>query len=187
MKVEEFKVGELNVSIHQDEDAENPRSWDNFGKMVYAHRRYILGDEAMDVEAIQDLTKDPEIIWLPLYLYDHSGLTMRTTAFSCPWDSGQVGIIYTTKEAIRKEYSVKKITKAILTKVYDLFRAEVNTFDQYLTGDVYGYVIEKDSFCDHGENHPEHIDSCWGFYGMDHVREEAKSTAEWFNKQEATA
>ena len=26
----------------------------------------------------------------PLYLYDHGGITMNTTGFSCSWDSGQV-------------------------------------------------------------------------------------------------
>ena len=28
------------------------------------------------------------MVILPLYLYDHSGITMNTTGFSCPWDSG---------------------------------------------------------------------------------------------------
>ena len=30
------------------------------------------------------------MVILPLYLYDHSGITMNTCGFSCPWDSGQV-------------------------------------------------------------------------------------------------
>ena len=34
------------------------------------------------------------MVILPLYLYDHSGITMNTCGFSCPWDSGQVGWIY---------------------------------------------------------------------------------------------
>ena len=28
------------------------------------------------------------LIVLSLYLYDHSGITMSTSRFSCPWDSG---------------------------------------------------------------------------------------------------
>ena len=31
---------------------------------------------------------------LPLYLYDHSGLTMSTNDFGDRWDSGCVGFIY---------------------------------------------------------------------------------------------
>ena len=43
-------------------------------------------------------------LMLPLYLYDHSGITMNTTGFSCPWDSGQVGWIYASKEDALREF-----------------------------------------------------------------------------------
>ena len=43
------------------------------------------------------------MVILPLYLYDHSGITMNTCGFSCPWDSGQVGWIYADKAMIDKE------------------------------------------------------------------------------------
>lgn len=36
---------------------------------------------------------------------------------------------------------------------------EVQVYDYYICGDVYGFVIEKDG---------EQIDSCWGFYGHDY-------------------
>lgn len=59
--------------------------------------------------------------------------------------------------------------------------AEVETYDQYLTGDVYGYVIEsEDGTVD---------DSCWGFFGLDHcigeAKEAAKLEAEYKRKREA--
>jgi len=44
---------------------------------------------------VEDLGKH---VILPLYLYDHSGITMSTSVFSCPWDSGQVGWIYASKQ-----------------------------------------------------------------------------------------
>lgn len=40
---------------------------------------------------------------LPLYLYDHGSITMSTGAFSCPWDSGQVGWIYASKKTFIDE------------------------------------------------------------------------------------
>lgn len=43
---------------------------------------------------------------LPLYLYDHSGITMSTTTFSCPWDSGRVGMIFCSHEEAVKEWGV---------------------------------------------------------------------------------
>jgi len=48
-------------------------------------------------------TLDKHYIMLPLYLYDHSGITMSTGKFSCPWDSGQVGWIYCTIEKAMEE------------------------------------------------------------------------------------
>ena len=42
------------------------------------------------------------MVILPLYLYDHSGITMNTCGFSCPWDSGQVGWIYADKAMIEQ-------------------------------------------------------------------------------------
>jgi hypothetical protein len=53
-------------------------------------------NKAIDNKLLETVKK--EFVILPLYLYDHSGITMNTTGFSCPWDSGQVGWIYTSKE-----------------------------------------------------------------------------------------
>lgn len=90
-------------------------------------------------------------IALPLYLYDHSGITISTHPFSCRWDSGKVGYIYISYERIRKEYSVKRVTKKLRKQVREYLKGEVKTLDQYLTGDVYGYVSE--------------VDGCNGFFG----------------------
>lgn len=49
-----------------------------------------------------DLCKDKVAI-LPLYLYDHSGLTMSTNDFGDRWDSGCVGFIYMEKDTAMKE------------------------------------------------------------------------------------
>lgn len=107
---------------------------------------------------------------LPLFLYDHSGITISTGPFSCPWDSGQVGWIYVTKDQIRKEYGVSRITKKVREKVIKLLEAEVETYDQYLTGDVWGFVIE----------HPEdgEVDSCWGFFGDEYCLKEARAAVD---------
>jgi hypothetical protein len=110
-------------------------------------------------------------IVLPLYLYDHSGITMSTSAFSCPWDSGQVGFIYISKVNARKEYG--RLTKKNLARVVEYMTGEVKEYDSYLTGDVYGYNVEpvdsnKSIDCD---------DSCWGFYGWEYAEKEMISNA----------
>jgi hypothetical protein len=111
----------------------------------------------MSVEDLTELIERPDVISRPLYLYDHSGITMQTRPFSCPWDSGQVGYIWVTKEEVRKEYSVKRISPKLLDRVISYLVAEVEVYDQHLRGEVYGFVIEDEE--------GEHIDSCWGYYG----------------------
>jgi hypothetical protein len=172
------------IRIEQDENPMNPRTeWDNFGTIAYKHRNYILGEEEIndpddflaglagvepDKDNLMELAQRKNVI-LPVYLYDHSGITISCHPFSCPWDSGQVGYIYATYEQIRKEYNVKHVTKKVIEKVKNLLRSEIETFDNYLTGEVYGFIVEdKDG---------EDVDSCWGFYGEDGIKE-AKTEAE---------
>lgn len=89
-----------------------------------------------------------------LYLYDHSGITMNTTGFSCPWDSGQVGYIYASHTDIEKEYEC--VTKETISKAHELLLGEVKEFDSYITGESYGFRLYQDG---------EEKESCWGFLG----------------------
>ena len=168
----------LTIRIEPDDDPESPREWDSFGKMVCFHRRYDLGDEHdyrsddySGWDEMEDAIQQEEdaAVVLPLYLYDHSGITMSAGPFSCPWDSGQVGFTFISKADLRKEYGLKRISKVALKKAEKLLIAEVEEYDQYLTGDVWGYVIERDG---------EEVSSCWGFFGDKYCVEEAKRVAE---------
>ena len=175
-----------NINIQHDELAENPREWDNLGTIAYKHRDYTLGDEVIkdtiqehfnnkydilepseyyltDTE-IQKIDKwiKKNIIMLPVYLYDHSGITINTTGFSCQWDSGQVGIIYVSKEHVKNEYGWKTLTKFRQFKIENQLRNEIKTFGDYLTGNCYYYTIEDDN----GNT----LDSCGGFYGYEHKK-----------------
>lgn len=42
---------------------------------------------------------------------------------------------------------------------------EIETLDQYLRGDVYGFEVVEVEKCDKECEHEKHIDSCWGFFG----------------------
>lgn len=185
VRAEQQDEGEFSLELHYDQDAESPRQWDNLGTMVCAHRRYDLGDDdglskAQDVVRKHysesfledyDLSSHPEVyglmqrikevILLPLYLYDHGGITMRTAPFSCPWDSGQVGFIFVTKEAIRSEYGWKNVTQKRVERIEGYLRGEVSTYDQFISGDVFYFLAKKDD---------EVVDSCGGFYGSDPMK-----------------
>lgn len=121
---------------------------------------------------------DENYIILPLYLYDHSGITMNTSGFSCPWDSGQVGYIYVSNEDAKKEYNNNFKERAEL-----YLKGEVEVYDQFIRGDVYCYSIEPK---DENKN-INCCDSCCGFYGHDFensgLLEYAKSAIDYEIKQ----
>lgn len=116
------------------------------------------------------LKKHANIIALPLYLYDHSGITMSTASFNNCWDSGQIGWIYTDKENILSQRYKFRNSKGNLIKItkrnwkeaaYQILKKEVKIYNMYLQGEVYGIIIEEydSDFEDFDET-----DSCWGFY-----------------------
>ena len=179
---------------HDHEEHNNPRDWDNAATMVCGHGRYSLGDENGAEKAMEDISnsklrkrkwddmnwshvpnldymaRECDFVVLPLYLYDHSGITMNTTGFSCPWDSGQVGFIYMTKEQVREEFSVKLVTKKVREMALKRMRQEVETYDMFIRGDVWHYSITDDD--------GELIDSCGGVFGNDYLEEEVKAVIE---------
>ena len=120
---------------------ESPRDWDNLGTMVCGHRRYTLGDiqvrDMEEWEANKPLKKDTLVI-LPLGLYDHSGITMYVGGITDPWDSGEVGYIYVRKDNEEViEYKKTHTWKETEEWAEKILRGEVETYDQYLRGDVY--------------------------------------------------
>lgn len=121
------------------------------------------------------------VLRLPLYLYDHSGLSISTSRFTCPWDSGQVGWIYVTHERLKAEFCVSRIAKRHKEEARTILDAEVKTYDDYLRGNVWSVEL----FCApegwfggeiwrtaDGESRRKmtidlgkSVDSCSGFFG----------------------
>jgi len=155
----------MKLRIVQDEDPPNPRKeYDCFGKIVHWHGRYNFGERIEDVSSwLNNLA--PTTLVLPLCLLDHSGLHLYigTGAHDCDpggWDSGPVGFIYATPEDIAKEFGGDK------AKAEACLRDEVKQFDQYLQGNVWGFVIEDDE--------GTQLDSCWGFFGHEYAKQQGE-------------
>lgn len=100
------------LTIFWDDCPVNPRTeYDcNIGAFIAPdHCKYLCTeyDFPLDFSSRKNdenaLKKSPGIVaYLPLYVYDHSGVRLNTTGFSCPWDSGQVGWIVATREALKR-------------------------------------------------------------------------------------
>jgi hypothetical protein len=151
--------------------------------LTYGSREWLQAQREVDnyAQARVDRVLSRHIIELPLYLYDHSGITMSTGAFGCQWDSGQVGFIYVTIAKIKAEYDWKLLTKARRKKIEEYLRSEVKIYDDYLTGSVYGYTVER---LDNATGEWEQVDSCWGFFGYNPVESGLCDTIPHFSKEQ---
>lgn len=141
------KLADARVTIHYDQDPINPRENCNVGTMACWHRRHQLGD-VQPLESVSEYKAElpDNAVILPVYIYEHGGMAISTSPFSCLWDSGQLGIIW----AVPTDGMDADTVRAVL-------EAEVEQYYRYLQGMVYGFRTHDD-----GEE-----DSCWGFYGDD--------------------
>ena len=194
------------LTIEQDDIVDSPRECDNLCTMICWHRHYSLGDKH-NYDGIEDffqtlckevlgkgydetdklhwynmhnMLKESNLILIKgINLYDHGGITVSTSngyPYNDRWDACCVGFIYVTKQRMFDECG--GVTEENWKdQAEDFIEAEMETYDQYLKGEVYGYKLTKTvtekEVCPHcGEvikeyEEEEEVDSCWGFYGDD--------------------
>lgn len=197
LAIERFQCNGFTVVLYQDPEPPDLRKdYDNLTTLACWHRQYYLGDRQIEGMRLKDMVKmlkdegEKVLAIMPLYLYEHSGMTMcacrsnldrpRTRyPFDCRWDAGQVGWGYVTEaQAIKMGCTPGETYKGQQEDgVYDkaffenAIIAEVEAYDMVMTGQVYGYQITDEDGDD--------VDSCWGFIGdIDYVRKEAREAAE---------
>lgn len=164
------------VIIEQDDYPFNPRKeYDNLGTLAAWHGRYGLSDietDKLDMKYYLKELKANKDIFYPVYMLDHSGLSLSVTPFNCPWDSGLLGFISVSKERIAKEQLTPHQARKLL-------RGELETFNHYLNGNVWSFAIE--TWNPNPDCGWEVTDSCGGFIGdlkengiLDHLPEEAR-------------
>jgi len=164
----------IHLLIYQDAYPPSPREWDNLGTIVCWHRRYTLGNPH-EFPAPYDFTramKGIPMICYDIHIYDHSGIVLGLDGDQYPfndrWDAGWVCYMYATYERIREDQGCKYVTRRVRDKVDGIFRAELEEYNKYLSGDVYGYRLVKSYSCPTcGQEVEEEVDSCWGFSGTE--------------------
>lgn len=161
------------LEIERDPMPLNPRKTrlDLLGKMVCFHKRHLLGDNHIlnkeDYKSWDDVknhlvTKCDAVVVLPLYIHEHSGITIRTTRFTDPWDSGQIGFIYASAKQIdaRLGWDARKLTDAQIWWIKLGLEGEVYDYNAYLQGEVYCWTIR--------DSNGEFVDGDCGYYGYPH-------------------
>lgn len=158
----------ITAKIVQDQDACNPiTEFEGLGRLETAHRRYAFGNATIDADRLGELIDDINHgkIWgLYVWMYDHSGVTLKTTRtlhltntntqtqtlnnpFTCRWDSGLLGVIWCEPDAWG--YSEEKCLQ--------IMEDEIKTLNDYLTGNVWGFrIYDADGW---------EIDAIGGYYG----------------------
>ena len=154
--------------------------WENDGSYGGRNPNAYVGDASEVSGIVKMLPRLRDVIYLPLYLYDHSGITMNTTGFSCRWDSGQVGFIFVTAADVFKEYAdeIKHYKKPMLSvalraTVLERLKAEVSVYDHFLTGQIYSWEVGEESVS--------------GYYGDQSAAEGAETYIESLSDEDRAA
>lgn len=166
-------------------DPEDPRKdYEHLGVMACFHRRYDLGDtDADEVSTLRGAMDDARrplrfavierycrikfgsTVVIPLGLIDHSGISMYAGGGAHwqdggGWDSGTVGFIFDTAATRERCGTDPEHVAAALM-------AEINEYDQYLTGDVWGARVLDEA--------GNIVEDLWGLYGSEYAQETAYS------------
>ena len=175
------------IEIKYDESCEeSPREWDNICVFHCHHFDYNLGDKNYSrseqdeyLEEVREAERNGDIV-LPLYIYEHSGITISLGSFygklsqgHAEFDSGRLGFVQIPRKKMIEEFGKKIFTKKLKERALEIAENEVTELDCYLRGEVYGYVIDEDG------------DSCWGYIGdIKYCIEEAKGVVDYMVKND---
>ena len=149
------------IEIYQDSDPLSPNeNADRHAFLVYGHRSFTVngpdGEKAKDIHESLDEWKEKFHVY-PVYAYIHSGVRLQLGSdeglLDRQLDVSMCGYVLITKD--EKEIpNPEKYAQGM-----------IDEWNQYLSADVWGYQIKAGD---------EDFDSCWGFYGLEYCKEEAR-------------
>jgi len=132
------------LTIAYDECPVNPRTdYEPMCKIatVAGTSKDHLGDIRMSIEELNDIRKSEECISMPVYIMDHSGVSLSLTSFNDKWDSGVFGLIYISKN--RASHEFEDLSGLDLErKIWEVMEGEISLYNMYLIGSCYYAVIK---------------------------------------------
>ncbi len=208
------------IRIVADDNPESPNEWgDDSAFLVYDHRQFMVKRDGFEPRDIWKYFngEDASMGFLyedyyafPVEAYIHSGvkLSLYEADITCQFDSSVTGYVL-VKTKVESMAGIKFITKSMAKE-----RAEglLEIWNQYLSGEVYGFIIEKptiylkitekyleelngsgnieyETILEGATTETEYkeVDSCWGYYGDPEesgLIDEAKSVIDNFIKND---
>jgi hypothetical protein len=180
------------LKVERDDDPMNPRTeWDNITTMICVGKYSYLGDKhnykSSDFDSWEELKEqiesDYKVLSIkPLYVYDHSGITISTSSFSCQWDTSRIGWVFIHEKQLNSmcgedfERGEEKLSL--------ILDGEVKTYDEYLTGEVYKFEVYEIETCDKGHEHKVLLESCGSYYDEGDCRDEGQSVLQSYSERE---
>ncbi len=163
----------------RDDDPMSPREWeDDEVFLVNYHRDFDVRNDKVITErdvqqwyqremaGVDEIDYPPQVMdywFFPLSCYSHSEVALSLNSHfagdSAGWDTSHVGVVLVGKEFFPTEERAREAAKGL-----------VEEWNQYLSGDVYGVVVEDFD----KEKHRVDTNSCWGYYGQDYAMEELR-------------
>lgn len=181
--------GSFDVSIHLDHDARNPlEAFDPMGKFIVtgSTRNYSgLGTAQLEDYGLfqsygsyfhitpcnTEIEVDEDDV--PAMLEKLTGgVVYQVTLQGYSQSEWAEGLFVVTRDELIEEYGADargRLRTDAKRKARKYLEGQAEELKNYFSGDVFGYVIEHDG---------EHIDSCWGFYGIEHVTEAANEAVD---------
>ena len=172
----------------------NPKELDKAETLLVSfHRRYGKDHGLKTPEDVLEFATEHGMHAFAVRAYDHGGIALtlvedRVDAsrpfpsrenlkypFNDQWDSGWYGFLLITNEFDGTKNETRKgLFKDLLDderrhKMFESAKSLLETYSQWNNGEIYGYR----AFDAEGNE----IDSCWGYIGLENIKEEAKTIA----------
>jgi len=174
--LETFEHANRTIKIVRDPEPPSPLEYDNYTKILC--RRDLTVDLG-DVQSSDALLNREDVVDRLAELGEHVaailpvyGVELQRGLWSVSTEERsnarrRIGWAYVTAELAVEMGSGQESVETFERYI----REDVKTYDDYLSGDCYGYLVEgRDG---------DVLESCWGFYGdLEYVRSEARAAAE---------
>ncbi len=179
MAIEIIKYKGHKICIEYDDSPMNPREEETMTEIHCYSGRYYLGEyQHKRVEDIQEVVKQAKRqgdMVLDLFAYIHGGVALSLQSFEgripsshYVFDSGKCGVVIVRRKVMLDNYGrgKKVFTHKLKKRAYEIAKTDVEEFGHYLSGEVYGYVID------------DYYNSCWGFYEIEEALEAGREAVD---------